>query len=295
MWFINSLYMREPYCFCTWLRQIWLWIPTQTMSEMCSTIATYSDCSFVLFWVHQLNPFVVGSGCERLCVGGGAVWKRWLFFPHSFHSPLLSLTSVEVGLSFLFFFCLFVSACFSETNGRELGRRWTCIYATAACPWPAVPPWAEDERPVYSVRAMMSFWWFTAWKENLQSVFSVALLLSFSILNRFYFINAFWWRVITASYFEFVCSGLLWYNLFMWLLDWIKRIINTHLGLWNWWLFAVTCKAEAGPVCFRCHLRRCSTANALLPGDIYAHLTHKHVRESVGSDWQHSFNSSVCC
>lgn len=56
--------------------------------------------------------------------------------------------------------------------------------------------------------------------------------------NRFYFINAFWWwRVITASYFEFVCSGLLWYNLSMWLLDWIKKETLTHsrVPVGNWW------------------------------------------------------------
>lgn len=43
------------------------------------------------------------------------------------------------------------------------------------------------------------------------------------LIPSFRFIDAFWWRVINASCFELVCSGLLWYNLLMWLWTELKR------------------------------------------------------------------------
>lgn len=43
------------------------------------------------------------------------------------------------------------------------------------------------------------------------------------ICYKFCFMDALGGRVINASCFEFVCWGLLWYNLLMWLLDWIKK------------------------------------------------------------------------
>lgn len=68
---------------------------------------------------------------------------------------------------------------------------------------------------------MVSFWWLSVlWILNMR--FSIVYALSFSI-HKFYFINAFW-RVITASCFECVCSGLLWFNLCD---SWIE-LKNTH-------------------------------------------------------------------
>lgn len=70
---------------------------------------------------------------------------------------------------------------------------------------------------------MLSFRWLAMAQVMKPGVCSVVYLPSHYVcFFKFYFIEAFWW-VINASCFEFVCSGLLWYNLLMWLLDWIKK------------------------------------------------------------------------
>lgn len=146
----------------------------------------------------------------------GAVWTYWVFFHTCF--PFLSNTSVEVGL--IFFYLLSIWEKCKPARDKLVFMLLLPAYHSSSS---AEPKTKDLCTPT---GAIVSFWWLTVrGPRNWNSLFSLWLyFLSFSILNRFYFINAFWWwRVITASYFEFVCSGLLWYNLLMWLLDWIKK------------------------------------------------------------------------
>lgn len=116
-------------------------------------------------------------------------------------------------------FLRFIFSCLH----RGSDEMWTCETGLTAAVAACLPQRAQDERRVYSDRAMVSFWWLAAVQVMKLGICSLVYFPSPFFVFKFYFIDAFRWRVINASCFEFVCSGLLWYNLLMWLLDWIKK------------------------------------------------------------------------
>lgn len=151
---------------------------------------------------------------------------NWFYF-HTSHFALIQVPRRR-WVSCLYLFSIRKCSLANEIN----------VYLCDCCLLITVCPAVSLRRKTCVLNsAITSFrWLIVSGPRN----WTLALLPVFFYINRFYFINAFWWwRVITASYFEFVCSGLLWYNLLTWLLGWIKKATLTH-----------SCVAASGNVSF---------------------------------------------
>lgn len=132
--------------------------------------------------------------------------------------PFISYTSVEVNLIF------YLLSIWENVNLQEIN-----LYLCYCCLLNSLSSSEPKTKDLCTLVERYCLSDGLLYVDQETKLFSLWLyFLSFSILYKVYFVNAFWWRVITASYFEFVCSGLLWYNLLMWLLDWIKKEMLTH-------------------------------------------------------------------
>lgn len=155
---------------------------------------------------------------ERLQGGSlSSACRFFLFYFCVFHVCIRAVWSHWEPLWFLFFLCLYRGADELYTCEARASICCCCLF-TAMCP-------AASPRRKTCVLCQSDgvFLMARSGVGDDSTGFLWSPPPSCLICYTFCFMDAFGWRVINASCFEFVCWGLLWYNLLMWLLDWIKK------------------------------------------------------------------------